>query len=134
MQSFQNNYNKQAFSAIVQHCQKHVNVLAKIYVPYWSQADPNFILTGLHFLCTLRAGVFPVEKFAQSISVPCHPDSLSMQTQIPGNIRMFPNEERFCQRIFKRSCRQNPAVKLPTGEADLAMLMKYVQAWFEQGL
>jgi hypothetical protein len=134
LQTFQKNYMKHGFSTIMRHCQIDGNVRAKIYIPYWSQENPNFILTGLYFLSTLRADTRPVTEFAQNILVSYRPNSLQTHGQIPPNIRIYPKEERFCRQTFERNCRKNPFVRLPNVEADLAAVIQYVESWFRYGL
>jgi hypothetical protein len=134
IQTFQNNYVKQEFSTMVRHCRTHFNVLVRIHIPYWSQADPNFVLTGLHFLSTLRADSLPVAQFARSILISYRPDSHPIHAEIPSNIRIFPNEDRFCYYTFVRNCRANPAIKLPVEPVNLIEVIKRVEGWFEHGL
>jgi hypothetical protein len=132
--TFRTNYMKQEFATIVKYCETHVNILVKIYVPYWSQADHNFILKGLHFLSTLRADDLPMAQFAQNFQGPYRRGSHAAHTQIPSNIRVFPREERFCRHTLEQNCRVNPAITLPSGETDLAEVMKRVEGWFVNGL
>jgi hypothetical protein len=132
--TFRTNYMKQEFAKIVRHCQTHVNVLVKIYVPYWSQADHNFILTGLHFLSTLRADDLLMAQFAQHFQGSYQRGSHATHVQIPSNIRVFPKEERFCRHTLEQNCRANPGLRLPSGEADLAEVMKHAEGWFVNGL
>jgi hypothetical protein len=134
LQSFQSNYMKEEFSTIVKHCRTHVNVLVRIYVPYWSQKDPNFILTAIYLLSTLRADNLPIAQFAQAVQVSYRPSSPPFHAQIPNNLRVFPKEEQFCRHTFERGCRANPAIKLPAEQAELVQVMNHVKGWFEHGL
>lgn len=134
LKSFQSNYNRQGFSAIVRYCQVNTKVRARIYIPYWSQLDPNFTLIGLHFLHTLRANPSTITLSVRSIIESYRLDLSTTQIYMPSNIRIFPNEEKFCQQTFEQSCRLNPSVRLPTDEAVLAEVMKEVESWFKCGL
>jgi hypothetical protein len=132
--TFRINYMKQEFATIVRHCQLHVNVLVKIYVPYWSQEDDNFILTGLHFLSTLRADDFLMAQFAQTFQGPYRRGSHAAHAHIPNNMRVFPKEEKFCRHTLEQNYRANLAIRLPSGEPDLIEVMKCVEGWFVNGL
>jgi hypothetical protein len=44
--------------AFVRHCALHADVLVRMHVPYWSQADPNFVHCGLSYLWRLRGDVY----------------------------------------------------------------------------
>jgi hypothetical protein len=134
LKTFQSNYKRHGFSMIVRHCQINAKIRARIYIPYWSQADPNFILIGLHFLATLRASTSPVAHFVLNNLGSHQPESSSALARIPGNIRIFPKEERFCRQIFEQRCRRNPSLNLPTDQAVLAEVMKRIESWFEYGI
>jgi hypothetical protein len=134
LSTFQRNYTTQRFSTIVRYFEIHVNVIARIYVPYWSQADPNFILIGLHFLSTLRASTTTIAQFARNILVSYYPESFAPHARIPSNIRIFPQDRVFCRETFEQSCRKNSVVKMPTEEPELIEILKRVEGWFEYGL
>jgi hypothetical protein len=131
IRTFQDNYTRQGFSRIVRYCQLNVNLLVKVHIPYWSQSDPNFILTGLYLLSTLRADALSGIKV---ILMPLHFLPPPTDKTLPSNIRLFPKEERFCRRTFEQSCRRNPAVRLPAEQANILEITNRVEAWFKQGL
>ena len=137
-QNFASNYGKGGFSAILRHCAIHRNVQVRIHIPYWSQADPSFISLGLYFLSTLRAGTSLAAQLAQNTSLSSLPiselDLPPELTPMPCNLRLFPKEERFNKKMFERSYRKNPLIRLPTTQAAIGEVIKLAEDWFQNGL
>jgi hypothetical protein len=118
-------------------CNARGDLLARIYVPYWCQASPNFVLLGLFFLATLQADTVNVAQLAHNTSASQRLISdfalLMMPIKLPSNMRIFPKEERFSQHTFERSCRKNPHITLPKEETALAAVtncQRLVRVWF----
>jgi hypothetical protein len=44
-------FGKENMAAMIRHCAVHADVLVRMHVPYWSQADPGFVYRGLSYLC-----------------------------------------------------------------------------------
>lgn len=137
-QTFASEYGKDKFSAIVRHCMKHANVSVRVHIPYWSQANPNFVLLGLSYLFTLRADAHLIARLAQITSVSYLSDSdselLTTNMWIPPNLRFFPREEHFSGQLFERSCRKHPVTRLPSTKVAIGDLKTLVQGWFANGL
>jgi hypothetical protein len=70
LSSFIKNYYSGKFSAISQYCITYPNLLVKIYVPYWSQTNPNFVSLGLNFLHSLRQDGDVAIRLAELVSYP----------------------------------------------------------------
>jgi hypothetical protein len=138
IQSFMSNCRKSLFSKLFRDCPP--NILVKIYIPYWSQADPSFIQFGLNLLSALRAATATtlVTRLARII-LPSYSSDAALEllptpVQIPDNIRFFPNEERFDQQAFEHGCRRNPRIRLPAKHAEIGEVVEIVGDWFENGL
>jgi hypothetical protein len=73
-------------------------------------------------------------QFAQNFQGSYQRGSHATHVQIPSNIRVFPKEERICRHTLEQNCRANLGLRLPSGEADLAEVMKHAKGWFVNGL
>jgi hypothetical protein len=126
------------FSKIERHCRTRTNLLVRVHIPYWSQADSSFLLLGLYFLGALRADTHHIAQLAREVvglgDLNSALELFTAPIKMTSNIRIFPKEERFCQRMFERSCRNNPIVTLPTGDLAQTDVIKVVKGWFEHGL
>jgi hypothetical protein len=70
LNSFSSSCINQGFSTIMNECNARGDLLSRIYVPYWCQASPNFVLLGLFFLATLRADTVDVAQLAHNTRHP----------------------------------------------------------------
>jgi hypothetical protein len=126
------------FSTIERYCRTRANLLVRVHVPYWSQADPSFLLLGLYFLGALRADTHHIAQLAREVvgldDLNSALELFTAPMKMSNNIRIFPKEERFCQQMFERSCRNNPIVTLPSGDLAQTDVIKVVKGWFEHGL
>jgi hypothetical protein len=136
LSSFAISYNSNRFSEIAAYCTANAKLSVRIHVPYWSQGKSNFILLGLHFLSTFRGDASSTARLAQKTLAPFYSPSkfTTILGQMPGNIRLFPKEERFDQQILQQSCRKNPRIRLPTTQETLQEVMDLMKDWFEDGL
>jgi hypothetical protein len=75
--SFAKEIGKEKLAAIVSHCVIHADVLVRLHVPYWTQADPEFVRRGLSYLWRLRGDVCLIKRLAHATSVTylCSSDS-----------------------------------------------------------
>jgi hypothetical protein len=134
--SFAGNYGSGSFSRILRHCEAQPNLLVKIYIPYWSQANPNFLPLGLNFLTALRRDTRLAHRLSQLVShgSVADLDLLPVYGQIPINLRIMPKEEVFSDHTFEKSCEANPMIVLPAQTALKADVIAIVSCWFEIGL
>lgn len=134
--SFASTHCNGQFSTIAAHCRANADLMIRVHIPYWSQADPNFIPLGLYFWSTIRPDTCFSARLARETLVPSHSDMGVITTlmQVPSNFRLCPKEERFKQHVLERSCRKHPRVQLPTTQAALWEVMEIIEGWFENGL
>ncbi|KAF9730304.1 hypothetical protein PMIN01_12237 [Paraphaeosphaeria minitans] len=52
--TFESDYGQAMLIAILNYCKENVDVSVRVHIPYWSQADPNFVPRGLSYLFALR--------------------------------------------------------------------------------
>lgn len=140
IQSFRETSSKGRFGAIEKHCMTHPNTLVKIYIPYWSQADPRFISIALFLLSNLRnrSGTDLVYRLAQltmlsgveALGSGAYPKSM----QIPHNMRLFPIDDQFNRSIFEQSCQKHETMALPTTRVEMKEILDIVESWFDFGL
>lgn len=136
--TFASESSRSMLQSIVQHCIKNVHVSVRVHLPYWTQANPDFVLQGLSYLLTLRRDTRLITQLARatSISYLCDPsiDPVTMNVQSPCNLRWLPNEEQFNRPLFERSLYQHPVLRLPLAQVALKGLAEVVADWFTYGI
>jgi hypothetical protein len=137
-ESFATEYGKQNFLKLMDYCNKQPRLLVKIHVPYWSQANPNFVPLGLSYLATLRKDSSMISKLAQTTLVSYLSDSvlhlLTTTIQMPTNFRFFPREERFEPKVFERNCAKSFLVNRNTVTEATGNLTELARSWFNNGI
>jgi hypothetical protein len=123
---------------IVQHCTKNPQLSVRVHIPYWTQANQDFVLQGLSYLLTLRRDMRLITRLARATSVSylsnSENESIRMNVPIPGNFRWFPNEEQFDRPLFERNVCKHPVLGSPSAQAALQGLSELAADWFTYGL
>jgi hypothetical protein len=136
--TFASESGRSRLRAIVQHCIENAQVSVRVHIPYWTQADPNFVLQGLFYLLTLRRDTRLIARLARatSISYLSDPETEPFATnvQIPWNLRWLPYEEQFNRPLFERNVCRHPVLSMPSAQAALRDLVELVADWFTSGL
>jgi hypothetical protein len=136
--SFAKEFGKERLAAIIRHCASHADVIVRMHVPYWSQADPDFVRLGLSYLWRLRGDGCLMKRLAQ-ITLCTYLSSresevLTINTNVPLNFRFCPWEDEFSLQLFAQACRKRPMLCLPSTEAALGNLESLVRDWVSSGL
>jgi len=128
-ETFRSSYSKSEFSALIAYCNSHIQTVATLYIPYWSQTAKSFVLIGLHFLAEFR-GLAAFEQAQQCLygnSQTLAYISSEQHGRMPRNLRCHPAEEVFDQDVFMQNLYSTPIFITPS-------TLKLVRSWFEQGL
>ncbi|OAL42649.1 hypothetical protein IQ07DRAFT_669108 [Pyrenochaeta sp. DS3sAY3a] len=138
LKTFSREFGKSNLSAIMKHCMENSNVSVRVHIPYWSQADPNFVLRGLAYLLTLRKDARLIAQLARETSVSYLSDSeielFTTNAQIPCNLRWHPWEEEFDRLLLDHNARQHPLLSMPSAQAAVGGLEELAAGWFRYGL
>jgi hypothetical protein len=136
--SFAKEIGNEKLAAILRHCVMHADVLVRFHVPYWTQADPEFVRRGLSYLWRLRGDVCLIKRLAYATSVTylCSSESEMLMTNIhmPSNFRLCPWEDEFSAQLFARACRARPMLVLPPVQAAIGNIEHLTRTWIVSGL
>ncbi|KAL5390089.1 hypothetical protein PMIN06_008634 [Paraphaeosphaeria minitans] len=136
--TFESDHGKAMLMAILNYCKENVDVSVRVHIPYWPQADPNFVPRGLSYLFALRNEFAYIKRLAQTTSVSYLLDAeyeqVRMNVQVPLNLRWVPREERFNESLFERNIRRHPWLSSSSAQGAIEGLKKLAEGWFVDGL
>ncbi|KAL5395788.1 hypothetical protein PMIN03_013009 [Paraphaeosphaeria minitans] len=136
--TFETDYGKAMLISILNYCKENVDVSVRVHIPYWSQADPNFVPRGLSYLFALRKQSALIKRLAQATSVSylldAESEQVRMNVQVPLNLRWVPREERFNPSLFERNIRRHPLLSSSSAQAAIEGLKELAEGWFMHGL
>ncbi|KAL5371513.1 hypothetical protein DPSP01_014208 [Paraphaeosphaeria sporulosa] len=136
--TFESDYGKAMLIAILNYCKENVDVSVRVHIPYWSQADPNFVPRGLSYLFALRKQSVFIKRLAQATSVTylldAESEQVRMNVQVPLNLRWVPREEKFNPSLFERNIRRHPLLSSSSAQAAMEGLKELAEGWFMHGL
>ncbi|KAF2785907.1 hypothetical protein K505DRAFT_261048 [Melanomma pulvis-pyrius CBS 109.77] len=134
-ESFTAEYGQLNLSELIGYCTADPAVMVRVHIPYWSQANPNFVFLGLAYLFTLRGDASLITRLAQSTSVSYLSDSVSeiltTSLAVPPNFRFFPREESLDIDAVQCGLRRST---MPNPHAAIGDVRKLVEQWFMNGL
>lgn len=136
--TFESDHGKTMLLTILNYCKENAGVSVRVHIPYWSQADPNFVLRGLSYLFALRKESRLVRRLAQATSVSylldAESEQVRMNVQAPPNLRWVPREEKFNPSLFERHIDRHPLLSSPSAQAAIEGLKELAEGWFMHGL
>ncbi|KAL5441096.1 hypothetical protein PMIN06_009448 [Paraphaeosphaeria minitans] len=136
--TFESDCGKTMLIAILNYCMENVDVCVRVHIPYWSQADPNFVPRGLSYLSALRKETTLIKRLAQETSISYLLDDeskqIKMDVQVPPNLRWAPKEEEFNLSLFGRNARRHPWLSSPSARAVIEVLKELAEGWVVNGL
>jgi hypothetical protein len=134
-EAFTAEYGQLNLSLLMGYCTADPAVMMRVHIPYWSQANPNFVFLGLAYLSALRGDASLIARLAHSTSVSFLADSVSelltTTFEIPPTFRYFPREESLDIDTFQCGLRRST---MPNPHAAIGDVRKLAEQWFIKGL
>jgi hypothetical protein len=127
---------RERMAAVVKHCAIHADVLVRMHVPSWSQADPDFVQRGLAYLWQLRGDMVLLKRLARVTTVThlISSDLPAVDTRLPVNLRFHPWEAAFNSQLFAQACRERPLLTFPSTKAVIGDVESLATTWITCGL
>lgn len=135
-QSFAGEDARERMATFIKHCAIHADVLVRMHVPNWSQADPDFVQRGLAYLWQLRGDMALLKRLAHVTTVThlISSELLAVDTKLPVNLRFYPWEASFNPELFAQACRERPLLTFPSTEAAIGDVKSLATRWITCGL
>lgn len=138
LSSFASSEGRHSFHALVRQCVASPHASVRVHLPYWSQADPSFVLLGLAYLYTVRRDSRLIAKVAGATGISylakTDYELLGSGSPMPLNLRFLPLEHHFNQGQLMLGLWKVQANRLVLSKDVLGEIEDLVRQWFSVGL